>query len=90
LKSLPPGMSRCIAQYDSRPRPFCCANVVSWVASAWRNTSLRVSLTPIIGVTPIIAHSCASVLPVKMGLIWLNVALAAWMARLPIAVDALP
>ena len=50
------------------------------------NTSALESLTPIIGVLPSIAHSCAEVFVVQIWPSWLCNALAAWTAAWPMSI----
>src|SRR6202011_4848246 len=57
------GASRLADQNASRPSALLLAKATSLAASAVVNTSWLSSLIPIIGVTPTMAQSCASVLP---------------------------
>src|SRR5215813_2698568 len=65
--------------------PLLAAKVSSWLASLVLKTSLVTSFTPIIGVFPAIAHSCAALRPVQIWPSWVLVAVAASIAAWPMS-----
>src|SRR5215472_10056039 len=78
------GPSRPADHIDSSVTPFCCPQLRIDLASCSVVTSGDTSLSPIIGVLPSIAQSCAELFDGKRDWSWLNRLCPAWMAFWPI------
>ena len=83
---LEPWLSRPSDQKDSSWMPLDAAKLSNVDALPVVNTSALVSLTPIIGVLPSIAHSCAEVFVVQIWPSWVCRALAACTAAAPMSI----